>query len=137
MGFTVHTTDDGRNLPIEYLPAGTITPKIGMALRLASGKLAAVEGAEIPAYIAMTEREKPCEDGEIIPVVRVGADVVWRTTAAVAMTGVALGDRVTIGADGMSVTATTGGAAEITGMDGTEAGSRVLVRFGGVCAACE
>lgn len=137
MGFTVHTTDDGRNLPIEYLPAGTVTPKIGMALRLTGGKLAAASGAEVPSYIAMTEREKPCEDGEIIPVVRVGADVVWRTTAAVALTGVSLGNKVTLSADGMAVTATKGGAAEITGMDGTEAGSRVTVRFGGVCEACE
>jgi hypothetical protein len=30
--FTVYSTDDGRNLPVEYLPAGAITPKLGMAL---------------------------------------------------------------------------------------------------------
>ena len=129
MGFTVYTTDDGRNLPNEYLPAGAITPKLGMTLKLTAGKLSVAKGAEIPLYISMTERDKACTDGEIIPVVRVGEDVVWRTTASVAMTGAALGDRVTISADGMEVTATKGGQAEIVGMDGTEKGCMVRVRL--------
>lgn len=137
MGFTVHTTDDGRNLPIEYLPAGAITPGLGMALKQADGKLGLAKGAEKPVYISMTERDTPCADGEIIPVVRVGADVVWRTTASADMSAVKLGDKVTISADGMEVTATKGGAVEIVGMDGTEAGSVALVRFGAGCADCE
>lgn len=136
MGFTVHTTDDGRNLPIEYLPAGAITPKIGMALLLTGGKLAEAKGAEVPAYISMTERKAACEDGEIIPVVRVGADVVWRATASAALSGVKLGDKLMLSTDGMAVTATKGGAAEVVGMDGTEAGSGILVRFGGLCDSC-
>ena len=137
MVFTVHTTDDGRNLPIEYLPAGAIMPKIGMALKQNSGKLVPAKGAEKPVYIAMTKRKTACEDGEIIPVVRIGTDVVWRTTASADLSAVKLGDKVTISADGMEVTATTGGAAEVVCMDGTDAGCMVLVRFGGGCADCE
>lgn len=137
MGFTVHTTDDGRNLPVEYLPAGAITPKLGMALKQDGGKLVLAKGAEKPTYIAMTERKTACEAGEIIPVVRIGADVIWRTTASVNMSSVKLGDKVTISTDSMEVTATTGGPAEIVGLDGMEAGGMVLIRFGGGCADCE
>ena len=46
------------------------------------------------------------------------------------MTSVKLGDKVTIYTDGLQVTATTtSGVAEVVGMDGTAAGSTVLVRF--------
>lgn len=135
MGFTVYTTDDGRNLPNEYLPAGAITPKLGMALKLTSGKLAAAKGADVPLYLSMIERDTPCTDGEVIPVVRVNADVVWRTTASVAMTGVVPGDKVTISTDSMEVTATKSGQAEVVGMDGTEKGSVVFVRFVGGAAS--
>ena len=37
MAFMIHSTDDGRVVPIEYLPASAITPKIGMALIQSSG----------------------------------------------------------------------------------------------------
>ena len=91
----------------------------------------------IMRYISMTERAEPCGDGEIIPVLRIGADVVWETTASADMKSVKPGTKVTISADGMEVTATAGGAAEIISMDGTDVGSRVRVRFGVGCADCE
>lgn len=137
MSFKTHTVDDGRVPPMESMPAGTITPEIGMALKLTGGKLAVAKGAERPSYISMTERKTPCEDGEAIPVIRAGADIVWETAIPAALTGVKVGDMVTITADGMSVTATKGGAAEIVSMDGTEAGSLVRVRFRGACESCE
>jgi len=137
MAFKVHTTDDGRTPPLESLPAGGITPEIGMALKMTGGKLDIAKGAENPRYISMTERIAPCGDGERIPVIRVGADITWETTAAAEMDAVKPGDRVTLSNDGMEVTATTGGPAEIVSMDGTETGSRVRVRFPGGCTDCE
>lgn len=137
MGFKVYTTDDGRNMPIEYLAAGKITPQLGMALLQKEGKLDTAKGAEKPSYISMTERAEPCEDGEIIPVLRIGADVIWETTASADMTSVKPGAKVTISTDGMEVTATTGGAAEVISMTGTDVGSKVRVRFGVGCADCE
>lgn len=137
MAFKTHTVDDGRIPPMESMPAGDITPEIGMALKLESGKLAIAKGAERPSYISMAERKTACKDGEIIPVIRIGPDIVWETAASVAMTGVKPGDKVTLSADGMSVTAAKGGAAEIVSLDGTEAGSLVRVRFGAGCTDCE
>lgn len=137
MGFFVHTTDDGRNLPMEYLPASALTPRIGLAMKLTAGKLAAVKGAESPAYICMTERDTPCEEGDILQVARIAPDTVWRTTAAADMSDIHVGDMVTISADGLEVTATKGGTALVTAMDGTAAGSAVLVRLVGICPGCE
>lgn len=128
--FTIYRPDDGRNMPLEYLPCGAIQPKIGLALTQTSGNLAIASGTTRPTYICMTERSKAVEAGEIIPVVRVGADVIWETTASAAFTSVKQGDKVTISTDGLQVTATTtSGVAEVIDFDGTAAGSTVRVRF--------
>lgn len=137
MGFKVHSVDDGHVPPLEYLPAGAITPRVGMALKLEAGKLAPAKGAERPGFIAMTERREACKDGEVIPVMRVGRDIVYEATATAAMTGVKPGDKVTISTDGMGITATKGGAAEIVSLEGGEAGGLVRVRLGGACESCE
>lgn len=127
--FTVYSTDDGRNLPIEYLPAGAITPKVGMALAMTGGQLAVCSGAAAPTYIAMIEKEAAVEAGHIIPVVRVTPGVIWKTASSVAMTGVALGEKVNIDSTGLLVTATEGGAAEVVYIEDTAAGGCVHVRF--------
>ena len=128
--FTVYSTDDGRNLPVEYLPAGAITPKLGMALIQSSGNLAVCTGANAPAYISMIEKEEACAAGDIIPVVRVGKDVIWKTQSSAAMTSVKIGTKVTIDTTGMKVTATTtDGVAEVVYIEDTAAGGTVHVRF--------
>lgn len=130
MGFKIYQTDDGRNMPLEYRPCGAIAPKAGMALVMTGGKLALASGAAKPQYISMREQESACGDGELIPVVRVGGDVIFETTAAAAMTAVKTGEKVTIHTDGLQVTATkTDGVAEVVWMEDTAAGSRVHVRF--------
>lgn len=131
MGFMIHSTDDGRVPATEYLPAGTITPKAGMALTQTGGLLVSAVGTTAPSYIAMCEREQTCEAGEDIPVIRVSGDVIFEATFSADADSVALGDKVTISADGLSVTATTGGPAEVVYIDGTEKGSMCRVRFGG------
>lgn len=130
MGFLIHSVDDNRVLGLEYLPCSAITPKVGMALVQTSGNLALASGTTAPTYISMCERETACTAGELIPVVRVQKDIIFGVPAQAAMTSVKLGDKVTIYTDGLQVTATTAsGVAEVVGMEGTAAGSTVLVRF--------
>lgn len=128
--FKIHTIDDGRNAPVEYLPAGAITPKAGMALVQSGGNLALCSGAVKPTYICMREETAAVAAGTLIPVIRVQPDMVFETTATAALTSVKLGSKVTLSTDGLQVTATTtDGVAEIVSMDGTAAGSAVRVRF--------
>lgn len=131
MAFKVHSTDDGRVPGIEYLPCGAITPKAGMALVQTSGNLAIATGTSKPAYISMCERETACTAGDVIPVMRVQPDMIFETVWSAAATAINLGDKVTLHAsDGLQVTATTtGGVAEVVGMDGTAVGNTVRVRF--------
>ena len=131
MGFMIHSTDDGRVPATEYLPAGAITPKAGMALTQTGGLLVSAVGATAPSYIAMCERETACEAGENIPVIRVNGDIIFETAFSADADSVALGDKVTVSADGLSVTATAGGPAEGVYIDCTEKGSMCRVRFDG------
>lgn len=133
MAFYIDIVDGGRNPGHEYLPAGAIVPKVGMALVMSGGKLAIASGTTAPTYICMTERDTALTDGEIIPVFRVLPDEVFQTTFSAAAASVKLGDKVTLHTDGLQVTATTtGGVAEVVGIDGTAAGDSVRVRFPGV-----
>ena len=130
MAFKIHTVDGGYIPGVEYLPAGAITPKVGMALVMNSGNLAVCSGTTAPQYISMCEHESALTAGEVIPVIRAGKDVVFETTFSAAATSIKAGAKVTIATDGLQVTATTtDGVAEVVSMDGTAAGSTVRVRF--------
>ena len=129
MSFKVHSTDDGRVPGIEYLPCGAITPVVGMALIQTEGNLAIADGTAKPTYISMCQREHPCTAGDLIPVMRVQPDMIFETTFSVAPASIKLGDKVTLDG-GLQVTATTAdGVAEVVGMDGTDIGATVRVRF--------
>lgn len=130
MSFKIHSMDGGRVPGIEYLPVGAITPKVGMALVQTNGQLALATGANAPTYISMCEKDRACTAGEIIPVIRVGKDMILETTFAAAAASVKLGSKVTLHTDGLQVTATTtSGVAEVVYMDGTASGSMCRVRF--------
>lgn len=130
MGFKIHTTADGRATGIEYLPAGAITPKVGMALYQTGGNLAIASGTTKPTYISMCERETALTVGEVIPVIRVYDDIIYETTLSAAGTSLKRGDKVTIATGGEQVTATTtDGVAEIVTIEDTAAGGKVRVRF--------
>lgn len=130
MAFLFHTINGRLSAGTEYLEAGAITPRVGLALTLTGGKLAPASGAVKPSYICLRESDEAVKAGEIIPVARVMDDTVFETTASAALTSINVGDRVTLSADGMQITATkTDGVAEIVEMDGTAAGDRVRVRF--------
>lgn len=127
MAFKIYSTDDNRVPGIEYLPASTITPKVGMALTMSSGKLTVASGTTTPLYISVIEKSSACESGEIIPVIRVGKDIIFETSFSVDPSSLNVGDKVTIDSIGMNVTATkTSGVAEIVYMD---AGAMCRVRF--------
>lgn len=130
MAFKIFSTDDNRIPGIEYLPAGAITPKVGMALTQTGGNLALASGTAAPTYISMCEKDSACTAGEIIPVIRVEKDMILETTFAAAATSIKLGNKVTLHTDGLQVTATTtDGVAEVVYMDGTASGSMCRVRF--------
>lgn len=130
MAFKIYSTDDGRVPGIEYLPAGAIAPKVGMALYQNGGNLAVATGTTKPTYISMCEREAAVTAGTEIPVIRVNADMIFEAPLSVAGTSLKLGDKVTVATGGEQVTATTtDGIAEIVGIVGTAAGDHVRVRF--------
>ena len=130
MAFLNHFTDDGRIPSHEYLPCSAITPKVGMALVLNNGVLVAAAGTTKPTYICQTERNEAVAAGELIPVNRVLPDMAYETTFSAAASAVKIGSKVTIAAGGEQVTATTtDGVAEVIAMEGTEIGSKVIVRF--------
>ena len=136
MAFYIQQVDGGRNPGHEYLPAGAILPKVGMALTMSGGKLAIASGTTAPSYVSMIERAEALTDGDVIPVMRVLPDMMFETTFQAAAAAIHPGDKVTLHTDGLQVTATTtGGVAEVVSMDGTAAGSAVRVRFPGVVAA--
>lgn len=130
MAFLIHSTDDGRVLPFEYLPAGAITPKIGMALKMSSGVLALCSGTNKPEYVSMEKHDAALTSGTIIAVVKVQPDVIWETTFSASASGVDPGDAVTIAADGLRVTATeSSGVATVVSKEGSASGDKVRVRF--------
>lgn len=130
-GFYLYQTDDGRAPAIEYLPCSAIQPKFGMALTVTSGKLAIATGTTAPSYISLFQAKAAVAAGTIIPVMRVGKDIIFRTSNSASLADVNIGAKVTLHASsGMQVTATTtSGVAEIVGKDGNAAGSDVYVRF--------
>lgn len=130
MSFKIHSIDDNRISGIEYLPCDAITPKVGMALVQSDGNLALATGTNAPTYISMCEKDSPCTEGDIIPVIRVNKDMIFETTFAEEATSVKLGSKVTLHTDGLQVTSTTAsGVAEVVYMDGTATGDMCRVRF--------
>ncbi|MCD8377075.1 MAG: hypothetical protein LUD69_09050 [Oscillospiraceae bacterium] len=128
MAFYLYSTDDNRVPGVEYLPCGAITPKAGMLLTLSGGLLALCGGTTAPSYLSMCQRDEACQEGEIIPVLRVGSDMIFEAPGSVSLAALVPGDLVSVGADGLTLTATTtGGVAEVVHV--AEDGVRARVRF--------
>lgn len=116
MAIMIYQTDSGRVPGVEYLPCGTITPKAGMALKMTAGKLAAASGADTPLYLSMAEKDKPCTEGELIPVIRVAADLIFEAATPADFTAVP-GDKVQLHSESCGLSGTAGGPAEIVYTD--------------------
>jgi len=102
MAFTVYKTDDGHVPATEYLPAGAITPKVGMLLYVNSGLLTAAGGSHAPKYVCMTQRSAAVSSGTKIPVIRITPDIIFKTEADGAGTAV-IGGLYDIASGGMKV----------------------------------
>ena len=130
MGLLTHARDAAAVAPFWYFPAAAIELEPGMALQLTDGLLQMATGTDKPTHICQYySGGEAVEEGTIVAVTRVLDDVVFETTSSVDMSTVNIGDRVTIAADGLRVTATTGGYAEVLYIEDTDAGGAVRVRF--------
>ena len=78
----------------------------------------------------MCEKETAVAAGENIPVIRVEDGMIFSVPLSASGASLKLGNKVTLAAGGLQVTATTtDGVAEIVGIIGTAVGDEVLVRF--------
>ena len=130
-GFIPYSTSDGRVPPWEYLPAGAITPKVGLALYLSSGVFAVATGTQKPTHICMRDEAAAVTSGTVIPVIAVQPDIIFETENSASLNGVNIGQAVTIASDGMRATGTTssGVATIVEKAAGTGTGNRTLVKF--------
>lgn len=115
--------------PMEYLPCqpdAALSP--GMALKLSDGQAALCAGGEKPLFICVG---RPIKDGSV-QAMRVLDDMIFDAELSAAGDALKVGDKVTIDADGIRVSATTAdGVAEICAFTsaGRAAGETVRVRF--------
>jgi len=127
--FLLQSVSDGHVPPFEYHMCGDITPATGMTLKFSGGKLVTAGATDLPEYISVLNAAENKKD-QMIPVIKVEPGLVFSTTNSAAYTAVNPGDKVTITADGLQVTATkTGGRAQVDYVGGTEIGAEIIVRF--------
>ena len=103
--------------------------KHGEALVLANGALTKCGATTVPTHICACDYTAPTSGGKVAayPIFK-GYEL--ETTLSALGTSLAVGSKVTLSADALQVTATTSsGVAEIVSMDGTAAGSKVIVKF--------
>lgn len=128
MAFMLQSTDVGQTPPIEYRQATAEEDVVlGEALvTAATGLLTKCGATARPEFIAVG----PQDEHDCVPVIRVQDYQVWRTQLSAAGTSLKPGNKVTLEADGLRVTATTtSGVAAIVELEGTAAGDSVRVRF--------
>lgn len=131
-GFIPYSTEDGRVQPWEYLPAtGSTKPDIGLACVLTSGKLAKASGTTKPTHICMAEHPAAVAAGTLLPCIKVQPDMIFEVKNQANISGVNIGQAVTIHSDGLQITATTssGVATIVQKTPGTGTGNPTLVRF--------
>lgn len=128
--FYIHTTDDGRQLPTEYLPCAAIAPKYGQAMYRKDGLLAVAGGANKAEYISVQNEENALAEGDICAVVKIQKDQIWRAPkdAAAEMTA---GTGYDVTADGLGVDADGTAAANfiVTAVEDQTEGGIVFGRF--------
>lgn len=126
--FLPHKSDNGLQ-PFEYHPAAAGTYEIGQMLNVTDGKLAAIEAAckTTPAYVSMARGT--VADGEVLPVIRVNHEMVFATTLSAETAGAKLGALLEVSAGGKEADGAAAGTFEVTGAEGTAAGSTVYGRF--------
>lgn len=97
----------------------------GEALKMDGGAATKASGTDMPTYIA----GGPSKGGKV-PAVRVHPHMEFEVELTAAGAALKVGDKVTLSADGLGVTATTAsGVAEITNIIDATAGGKVRVRL--------
>jgi hypothetical protein len=126
----IQSTGDHRVPVNKMLPCGAITPKVGMAMVLTAGQLGIASGTTKPTHICVEEHEAAVAAGTLIHVHQVEPDITFGVPLSVAGASLKVGQKVTIAADGLAVTATTeNGVAQIEKICGTGVDDLVHVRF--------
>lgn len=95
----------------------------GSCLKMAEGGLVLCGATDKPEYISNTTKTG---DGTVIPVDKVTSDATLAGELEVDKGDLAIGQKLSISADGTMV-AVAEGALEVVGFDGTTEGARVLV----------
>lgn len=128
--FLQHTNAAKPTEPFFEVPATAGESYVpGEALKLASGKATKCAGATVPAYICQSKLDSAV-DGDVVLVSLVNAQQELEAPLEVAGIALRVGDKVTVGTDGLSVTATTAdGVFLISNILGTAAGDKVRGYF--------
>ena len=117
--FQLYQTDDGHELPFEYLPCAAMTPKYGMAMIVSGGQLTLASGATMPTYMCAREEAASVASGTIIPAVKIDGEQRWRTPTSAS--SFAKGVAYTLASTGLGVTTTsTSGVFTVDGLDTDE-----------------
>ena len=131
MAFKIKTLLTSSTPSLEYLE-GTASESFsrGEALKYSAyGKLTKASGAVKPEYICAADISLTSAGG-IVPVIRINGNMLFEVPLSASGSSLVCGNKVTLGSDGLTVTATTeNGTAEITAMDGTASGDTVTVKF--------
>lgn len=127
MPFGYFKHESGRPPGFEYLPGKDgETFAVGELLVQSADGLTKCGATAAPGFLCVGKQQS---DG-CVPVTRVRKDIVYTATLTAAGTALKVGNKVTISADGLGVTATTtSGVAEIVSLPGTADGDEILVRF--------
>lgn len=107
--FSVYKILTGESLPLEYYRAASgFAPVLGQAVKITNGELAKAGGADNVEFIcAGTKLSDGC-----YPVLRLRSDIEFFTEAV--LTEANIGTKVQLSADGLGITATTGGCFKVT-----------------------
>ena len=127
--FSPHKNGTGAVLPWEYIPAAAGTYEAGQLLQVSGGKLTAIAAAATttPPYLCMGSIT--VADGDVIPVTRIAADVIYASTLSEAADAAVVGTKLRISAGGKEVDAGAAGSFELVALEGTKAGDVVYGRF--------
>ncbi len=126
--FYLHTLGGMSTPPMEYMPVDPTTAiVVGMAMTMQEGKLVAAGGTAAPTYICMAKKSDDANDN-LIAVIRVQHEHVYATALATQAPDLAIGDKLSILTGGLMVMPGEG-AAEVVGIEGTNAMDTVYVRF--------
>ena len=127
----IHQTQTASYPGLEYLPCSAGTDyKAGQALVVTAGVATPATGATAPTYICFANKTGKADD--TVQAIRVLKGEVFEAPLSVDGSALKIGDKVTIAADSIKVTATTNsGVAEIVGFctEAKAAGDGVLIRF--------